>query len=194
MNHCVRLFMGFCLWHCLCFAADSSLAQPVPTLSVADEPLPTSELATAAQFADLQRQIDQLKSDTSAPPAASSEKTAAKTYPDFKMTGFFQVDSAYFAQSDESIATLGDIQDGTGFRRARLAATGNISERASYMMEFDMAQGQARFVDVESSMLGEDGRPRKSLFAEDGLHLSDEGYQIWTRLVRGALADLAPSS
>jgi phosphate-selective porin OprO/OprP len=35
-----------------------------------------------------------------------------------------------------------------GFRRARLAATGNISEPASYMMEFDFAQAQARFVDV----------------------------------------------
>ncbi len=71
-----------------------------------------------------------------------------KKYPDARLTGFFQLDTARFGQSSESRAVLGDIQDGTGFRRARLAATGNVSERGSYMLEFDMAQGQARFVDV----------------------------------------------
>ncbi len=71
-----------------------------------------------------------------------------KKYPDVKITGFFQLDSARFAQSGESRAVLGDIQDGTGFRRARLAAAGNVSERGSYLAEFDMAQGQPRFVDV----------------------------------------------
>ena len=80
--------------------------------------------------------------------AAVAAMPEAKKYPDFKVTGFFQLDTARFAQSGESRLALGDIQDGTGFRRARLAATGNVSERGSYMMEFDMAQGQARFVDV----------------------------------------------
>ena len=80
--------------------------------------------------------------------AETAAKPAKKTYPDVKLTGFFQLDSAYFGQSDESIATLGDIQDGTGFRRARLAATGDINERTSYTAEFDIAQAQARFVDV----------------------------------------------
>lgn len=86
-----------------------------------------------------------------APPKAAAIATSPekeKTYPDFKLTGFFQLDSAYFGQSNESVATLGDIQDGAGFRRARLAATGNVTARGSYMMEFDMAQAQARFVDV----------------------------------------------
>ena len=78
----------------------------------------------------------------------SPQAKAEKTYPDFKVTGFFQLDTAFFGQNAASLATLGDINDGMGFRRARLAATGNISERASYMMEFDFAQAQARFVDV----------------------------------------------
>lgn len=82
------------------------------------------------------------------PAPASAPKPEPKKYPDFKVTGVFQVDSAYFSQSGNSITTLGDIQDGTAFRRARFAATGNISERGSYMMEFDLAQGQPRFVDV----------------------------------------------
>lgn len=39
------------------------------------------------------------------------------------------------------------------------------------------------FVDVDAPMIGSDGRPRPQLFAEDGLHLSAEGYKLWTSLV-----------
>ena len=39
------------------------------------------------------------------------------------------------------------------------------------------------FVDVDAPMIGSDGRPRPQLFAEDGLHLSAEGYELWASLV-----------
>ena len=39
------------------------------------------------------------------------------------------------------------------------------------------------FVDVWPAMLGEDGKPRRELFVEDGLHLSAEGYRLWSRLL-----------
>ncbi len=80
--------------------------------------------------------------------APAKEAAPTKTFPDMKMTGFFQLDTARFGQSANNIATLGDIQDGTGFRRARLAATGSVTENTTYMFEFDIAQAQARFVDV----------------------------------------------
>ena len=35
------------------------------------------------------------------------------------------------------------------------------------------------FVDVYSSMIGNDGLPVKKFYMEDGLHLSKEGYQLW---------------
>ena len=40
-----------------------------------------------------------------------------------------------------------------------------------------------QFVDVDKPMIGSNGLPRKELFVADGLHLSDEGYAIWTSLV-----------
>jgi lysophospholipase L1-like esterase len=40
------------------------------------------------------------------------------------------------------------------------------------------------FLDVEPPMLGESGEPRPELFVEDGLHLSPEGYAVWTELLR----------
>jgi lysophospholipase L1-like esterase len=39
------------------------------------------------------------------------------------------------------------------------------------------------YVDVVKPMLGEDGKPRPGLYARDGLHLSEEGYKVWTELV-----------
>jgi lysophospholipase L1-like esterase len=36
-------------------------------------------------------------------------------------------------------------------------------------------------------MLGPDGRPRGELFRMDGLHLSPEGYAVWTDVVRPPL-------
>lgn len=39
------------------------------------------------------------------------------------------------------------------------------------------------YLDVVKPMLGEDGKPRKELFVKDGLHMSTEGYKVWTKLV-----------
>jgi lysophospholipase L1-like esterase len=39
------------------------------------------------------------------------------------------------------------------------------------------------FVDVDKPMIGPDGLPRKELFVQDGLHLSHEGYLLWSSLV-----------
>ena len=44
------------------------------------------------------------------------------------------------------------------------------------------------FLDVDGAMLGWDEKPRRELFAEDGLHLSPQGYQIWTVLLRPLLS------
>ena len=43
------------------------------------------------------------------------------------------------------------------------------------------------FVDIDNAMLGWNEQPRPELFVPDGLHLTDEGYQIWTMLLRPLL-------
>jgi len=39
------------------------------------------------------------------------------------------------------------------------------------------------YVDIEPSMLDDEGRPRPELFDDDGLHLSAEGYRLWAQQV-----------
>lgn len=47
-----------------------------------------------------------------------------------------------------------------------------------------------RFLDVEQAMLGGDGLPRPELFVQDGLHLSEEGYKVWNRLLQPVIESL----
>ena len=80
--------------------------------------------------------------------AKAVSPTEEPKFPSVKVSGFFQLDAGYYSQDDTNKLTLGDIEDGLGFRRARLAATGNVADDTSYIIEFDIAQSQARFVDV----------------------------------------------
>lgn len=43
------------------------------------------------------------------------------------------------------------------------------------------------FLDIWKPMLGPDGKPRKELFQDDGLHLDDKGYELWTSLLQEQL-------
>lgn len=40
------------------------------------------------------------------------------------------------------------------------------------------------YLDVDTPMLGEDGKPRPELFVSDGLHLNADGYALWNELIR----------
>ena len=40
------------------------------------------------------------------------------------------------------------------------------------------------FLDFDNLMLGWDEKPRRDLYVEDGLHLSPQGYQLWTAVLR----------
>jgi lysophospholipase L1-like esterase len=40
------------------------------------------------------------------------------------------------------------------------------------------------FVDIVPQMIGTDGKPRKELLLEDGLHLSPAGYKVWNDALR----------
>jgi len=71
----------------------------------------------------------------------------------------------------------------------RWALVDQVREANRLITELAAKDERLEFVDVDKPMIGEDGMPRKELFVEDGLHLSEEGYAIWTSLVRPHLAN-----
>ncbi|MEQ9519115.1 MAG: GDSL-type esterase/lipase family protein [Parvibaculum sp.] len=56
------------------------------------------------------------------------------------------------------------------------------------------AHPRLTFVDVSTPMLGADGRPREDLFWYDGLHIDEDGYTLWTAILKPLLVSALPST
>lgn len=44
------------------------------------------------------------------------------------------------------------------------------------------------FADIDTPMIGDDGKPKPELFEKDGLHLNAEGYKVWAKVLRPLIA------
>jgi lysophospholipase L1-like esterase len=71
---------------------------------------------------------------------------------------------------------------------ARFAELEKVREANQSIEEFCRRHpAEATFIDTFPLMLQPDGTPRPELFGPDRLHMSPEGYAIWTRAVRKAV-------
>ncbi len=59
-----------------------------------------------------------------------------------------------------------------------------MQEANSMIKDFLSHQKNAAFIDVYHAMLNKDGTPDKSLFIADELHMNDQGYHIWQRIIQ----------
>jgi lysophospholipase L1-like esterase len=74
---------------------------------------------------------------------------------------------------------------------ARLWNIANIRRTNALIRDTLAAWPQAQFLDLFTPMLRPDGQDaRREFYAEDGLHLSAEGYRLWAEQVRACLAGL----
>jgi lysophospholipase L1-like esterase len=49
--------------------------------------------------------------------------------------------------------------------------------------EYIAGKSHLEYVDVATPLVDVAGQPRRELFAADGLHLNDQGYALWTKIV-----------
>ncbi|MDX1945433.1 MAG: porin [Pirellulaceae bacterium] len=111
--------------------------------SLALEDLPPAD---AERITLLEQRLDELSKAVKPAPAKPAGK--AEEFPTHRLTGFLQLDTAFYAQSPNNRTTVGDAQDGTGFRRARLAVQGKVAEFTNYQLEMDFATaGHPSFFD-----------------------------------------------
>jgi phosphate-selective porin OprO/OprP len=98
------------------------------------------------RFKKLQDQIDKLTK------AEKDRKDKAAALPTAKITLQLQPDFYWFDQDAANRATVGEIPDGSAFRRARIGLTGDYGP-TQYRIEFDFAQtGRPTFLDVWAAM------------------------------------------
>ena len=99
-------------------AEQTSYADTQAAAAAGAPPPPTTEEA----IAELKRRLGdvegELKKRDEADKKAAAKK-AAEEFPSHKITGFTQLDTAFYSQDARNEATVGNAQNGTGFRRAR---------------------------------------------------------------------------
>jgi lysophospholipase L1-like esterase len=71
---------------------------------------------------------------------------------------------------------------------ARWAQVDRVRKANQLIEAYTKATPNMAFIDVFTPMLGADGLPRPEIFVEDRLHMNDNGYRIWTRVVEPYLA------
>ena len=139
--------------------AQSTLAQgtytnfyETPNPTVVETPLePTAEPPTYEELTARLKALEGKATTTEAElKKLSSPKPAEKPkLPNVSVSGVFQADAGAFTQTDESRATYGYIENGAGFRRARLGAKGAVSDRMDYFMQMDFGFfGHPTFTDL----------------------------------------------
>lgn len=65
----------------------------------------------------------------------------------------------------------------------RWALVEKMRDANRLVLEETTKDDRLTFVDIDTPMIGADGRPRPELFADDGLHLNERGYRLWSELL-----------
>jgi phosphate-selective porin OprO/OprP len=81
--------------------------------------------------------------------AEEAEAKKKAEFPTYKFRGRVDADTVTFDQNAANKATVGDIQDGADFRRARIGVEGLLTDTIAYVLEMDFAgSGRPTFTDV----------------------------------------------
>lgn len=70
---------------------------------------------------------------------------------------------------------------------ARISAWDNVQEANRLVKNMCDRSSNFHFIETKDSYLGKDGKPIKDLFVKDQIHLNEDGYAIWTKIIRKEL-------
>lgn len=124
---------------------------PAPGLGLTTQDILQRLEAAEAELAALREQMAPRDQRLSSLEEAAKKAAAAVAapLPLIRLSGFFQYDTGWFSQDINSKDVLGNIQNGTGFRRTRLQGLGQLTEFTTFSIEMDFAfPGRPSFMDV----------------------------------------------
>ena len=155
----------------------SALAEDFPAHSVVNHGFGGSEIADSTHFAD--RLIFPLRPRMVLLRAGGNDIHAGKppeqVFEDFKE----------FVKTVEGRLPRAQIVYISGFPSiARIEQAEKERSLNQLIANYCQANPRLRYIDVWDVPLGKDGKPRGELFAEDKLHLNDEGYKLLAERVR----------
>jgi len=148
----------------VCGAPAVDAQTPLPAFTFPDDPVresnasssgrqnaPDGEKAKLAQPAPGDATVESsaiIETEPARAPTFRPSEFRIELAPTIRLRGRIEAESVVAAQSAQSQATIGDLQNGFGFRRIRLGAQGTIEESTSWVSEVELAGGDARVRDV----------------------------------------------
>ncbi len=133
-------------------------------------------------------------------PAAAGDKSQPPTLeeflkPTFRVRGLIETEAVMAGQSRGSKATIGDLQNGYGFRRVRLGAQGVIGDSSRWVSEVELAGGNVQLLDVFVGLTAIPGvrEVRVGHFREPFSLEAATGVPFVTFLERSPLNELDPA-
>jgi len=75
---------------------------------------------------------------------------------------------------------------------ARWNEVATVREANRLIGAYCETDARLRFIDVFPLMLGADGRPRRELYVDDGLHMTRKGYLLWIPAIEAVLENVDP--
>ncbi|MEC9092152.1 MAG: GDSL-type esterase/lipase family protein [Planctomycetota bacterium] len=63
----------------------------------------------------------------------------------------------------------------------------SMREANNMIARFASGKDKIVFADVDKPMIGKDGLPKEDLFLRDGLHMNEDGYQVWYDVIHPLL-------
>ncbi len=157
------------------------VAKWFPNMPVLNRGFGGSQIADSVHFAE--RIIAPYRPRTIVFYAGDTDLAAGKT-PEQVLADF----KAFVSKVRASLPEARIIYVGIKPSIKRWSLIDSVRKANTLVREAISSDARSVFVDVDSPMIGADGKPRKELFVADGLHLSDEGYALWTQLLLPHLA------
>jgi len=74
-------------------------------------------------------------------------------------------------------------------QEAQILEANNLIEK--FVKENDGKTAKLSYLDSHAKLLNPEGKPRPEILRADGLHLNDEGYKLWTAMLRPQILALA---
>lgn len=124
----------------------SAVNAQTPDASVPTAPAPSIPAGTLVE--ESKATPPKIEGAVSPPTSSSTHPIADILKPTFEIRGRIQTDAIVAVQSPESIAVIGDLQNGFGFRRVRLGAQGTIHDSTLWVSEVELAGGNVQLRDV----------------------------------------------
>src|SRR5262245_58876476 len=121
----------------------SAGASDFPFVRAAGDPT-WSDLQTAWAFQPSQPTAPPPAPEAPAPTQSNPLAERLNLKPTIEVRGRIEADAVLAAQSNASKAQIGNLQNGYGFRRARIGTQGNVGTSAKWVAEIDFANGNFR--------------------------------------------------